>query len=77
LPQPGEEFEHRVSPATAKPPTMRNVAGRSDDGVVEAIEDADRDFVVGVQWHAERLVDDPTHRQLFAALVDAARLRVA
>ena len=41
---------------------MRNVAGRSDDGVVEAIEDTDRDFVVGVQWHAERLVDDPTHR---------------
>ena len=54
---------------------MRSVAGRSDDGVVEAIEDPDRDFVVGVQWHAERLVDDPTHRQLFAALVDAARLR--
>ena len=51
------------------------VAGRSDDGVVEAIEDPGRDFVVGVQWHAECLVDDPTHRRLFAALVDAARLR--
>ena len=51
------------------------VCGRSDDGIVEAIEDPRRDFVVGVQWHAECLVDDPTHRRLFAALVDAARLR--
>ena len=50
-------------------------APRCPSHVVEAIEDPDRDFVVGVQWHAERLVDDPTHRQLFAALVDAARLR--
>jgi putative glutamine amidotransferase len=49
--------------------------GRSDDGVVEAIEDPGRDFVVGVQWHAECLVEDATHRRLFAALVDAARLR--
>lgn len=51
------------------------IAGRSGDGIVEAIEDPARDFVVGVQWHAECLVDDPTHRRLFAALVDAARLR--
>ena len=51
------------------------VAGRSDDGVVEAIEDPGRDFVIGVQWHAECLVDDGDHRRLFAALVDAARLR--
>lgn len=51
------------------------IAGRSGDGIVEAIEDPARDFVVGVQWHAECLVDNPTHRRLFAALVDAARLR--
>jgi putative glutamine amidotransferase len=51
------------------------VAGRAGDGLVEAIEDPSRDFVVGVQWHAECLVEDPLHRRLFAALVDAARLR--
>ncbi len=52
------------------------VAGRSsEDGLVEAIEDPRRDFVVGVQWHAECLVDVEPHRRLFAALVDAARLR--
>jgi putative glutamine amidotransferase len=51
------------------------VAGRSEDGLVEAIEDPERDYVVGVQWHAECLVEDETHRRLFSALVDAARMR--
>ena len=51
------------------------VAGRDPGGLVEAIEDPDRDMVVGVQWHAECLVDDPTHMRLFTALVSAARLR--
>lgn len=51
------------------------IAGRSEDGLIEAIEDPGRDFVVGVQWHAECLVEDDTHRRLFSALVDAARMR--
>jgi gamma-glutamyl-gamma-aminobutyrate hydrolase PuuD len=28
--------------------------------------------VLGVQWHAEGLVDQPRHRALFEALVEAA-----
>jgi putative glutamine amidotransferase len=48
------------------------VAGRADDGTVEAIEDRSRPFFVGVQWHAEMLVDLPAHRSLFRALVKAA-----
>jgi putative glutamine amidotransferase len=42
------------------------------DGVVEAIELPERDFVVGVQWHAEALVDRPEQLDLFKAFVDAA-----
>ena len=39
------------------------VAARATDGTVEAIEDRSRRFVVGVQWHAETLVDlAPTAR---------------
>ena len=38
------------------------VAARADDGTVEAIEDRARPFFVGVQWHAETLVDLPPHR---------------
>jgi putative glutamine amidotransferase len=44
------------------------------DGTIEAIEDPDGPLYLGVQWHAEGLVDAPEHRELFEALVDAARL---
>jgi putative glutamine amidotransferase len=40
----------------------------TEDGIIEAIELADRSFVVGVQWHPEAL-DDP---RLFDALTAAA-----
>jgi len=42
------------------------------DGVVEAIEAPDRDFVVGVQWHAESLAEREDHVGLFGAFVAAA-----
>jgi putative glutamine amidotransferase len=47
------------------------------DGIVEAAELAgDERFVVGVQWHPEELIDhDPAARNLFAAVVEAARRR--
>jgi putative glutamine amidotransferase len=41
------------------------------DGVVEAIEDPARDFVVGVQWHAESL-EGRRDDALFAAFTAAA-----
>ncbi len=49
------------------------VTARADDGVIEAIEATDRDFMIGVQWHAESMVhaEDPQSK-LFRALVNAA-----
>ena len=44
----------------------------SADGVIEGIEAPGRDFVLGVQWHAELLTERPEHARLFAALVAAA-----
>jgi putative glutamine amidotransferase len=49
------------------------VTGRAGDGTVESVEAADRGFVVGVQWHAECLVERPEHAALFSAFVDRAR----
>ncbi|HVH21885.1 MAG TPA: gamma-glutamyl-gamma-aminobutyrate hydrolase family protein [Pseudonocardia sp.] len=46
------------------------VTGRAADGTIEAVELAERDFVLGVQWHPEQ--DD---LRLFSALVAAARSR--
>jgi putative glutamine amidotransferase len=42
------------------------------DGVVEGLELPDRDFVVGVQWHAEAMVNRPEQLALFEAFVQAA-----
>lgn len=43
------------------------------DGVIEGIEVPDHPFAVGVQWHAECLVDREDHLRLFEGLTDAAR----
>ena len=44
----------------------------SADGVVEGIEAPDRSFVVGVQWHAEGLVERPEQAALFREFVETA-----
>jgi putative glutamine amidotransferase len=49
-----------------------SVVGRAPDGVVEAIEDPDLTFWVGVQWHPERL-RDAASRALFDAFAAASR----
>ena len=48
----------------------------AEDGVIEGIELAGPDFVVGVQWHAEAM-DGAPHQALFEAFVDAAARRAA
>jgi putative glutamine amidotransferase len=47
------------------------VVARAADGTVEAIEDRTRTLVLGVQWHAETLIELPEHAALFTALVEA------
>jgi putative glutamine amidotransferase len=50
---------------------LRAVA-HAPDGTVEAIEDASRPFLIGVQWHAEAMVERREQLALFGGLVDAA-----
>src|SRR4051812_14106245 len=45
------------------------VTAWAEDGTVEGFEADDRDFMVGVQWHAECLVDLDEQTALFRALV--------
>ncbi|MBM3887682.1 MAG: gamma-glutamyl-gamma-aminobutyrate hydrolase family protein [Verrucomicrobia bacterium] len=55
-------------------PKLRVVARSTRDGVIEAIEADGSQWVIGVQWHPERLHDRLPHAAaLFRALVDAAR----
>lgn len=48
------------------------VSARAPDDVIEAIELDSERFVIGVQWHPERLLDREPHARLFEALVEAA-----
>ena len=56
---------------------LRVVAHCPDDGIVEALEGTAADhFVLAVQWHPERSVDqDEPSRAIFRALVEAASQR--
>ena len=47
--------------------------GWSDDGLIEAIEATDRDWVVGVQWHAEGLLESRDQHLVFDAFTAACR----
>jgi putative glutamine amidotransferase len=49
------------------------ITGHAPDGTIESVEASDRQFVVGVQWHAETLVDRPEQAALFRAFIDEAR----
>jgi len=53
-----------------------HVTAWSPDGVIEGIESNGETWVVGVQWHPERLLDDdPRMKQLFETFVAACRER--
>ncbi|MCP5151941.1 MAG: gamma-glutamyl-gamma-aminobutyrate hydrolase family protein [Ectothiorhodospiraceae bacterium] len=59
--------------AVHRPADALRVSAVDEDGVVQGVEDPDRPFLVGVQWHPEYLPLQPSQRRLFRRLVAAAR----
>lgn len=53
------------------------VTGRDLDGIVQAIEDPSRDFLMGVQWHPEFLLYSKNQRSLFRELVACAQTHIS
>lgn len=51
------------------------ISARAPDGMVEAVEDPEHPFLVGVQWHPERLAETPASQALFTGLVASAHAR--
>jgi putative glutamine amidotransferase len=49
------------------------VVAKAEDETIEAIEATDRPWLIGVQWHPERTLEDDATRRLFRGFVDAAR----
>ena len=33
------------------------ITSYSEDGLIESVEDSTRDFVIGVQWHPETMIE--------------------
>jgi putative glutamine amidotransferase len=48
------------------------ITARAADGVIEGFEDPTLPLFLGVQWHPERLHDEPEHLALFQLLVKRA-----
>lgn len=53
-------------------PGKMTVCARSDDGLIEAVQDPMRPFYLGVQWHPERTEQDAIGQDLFRKLIAAA-----
>lgn len=49
------------------------VIARTSEGVEEAIEREDQNFWLGVQWHPERMRQDPWQRTIFTKFIQACR----
>ncbi len=49
------------------------VVAHAEDGTIEAFESTGGRFLLGVQWHPERIDDAEHRRRIFAAFADAAR----
>lgn len=66
---PVNTFHHQAAQRLGR--ALRVVA-TAPDGTVEAIEGTGPDLYLGVQWHAETLIDRPEQLALFTELVEAA-----
>jgi putative glutamine amidotransferase len=57
-----------------RPGEKLRVTARATDGIIEGVElQSPHGWVVGVQWHPERMPDDDFAKKLFADFVGAAR----
>ena len=74
----GAEVNSTHHQAILKPGLGLRVVGRAPDGVIEAVEGEFADhFVLGVQWHPERIWrEEPVSRRIFEEFVIAAAGRM-
>ena len=57
-----------------RPGEKLRVTARGADGIIEGVElQSPEDWVIGVQWHPERMPEDAFAQRLFADFVGAAR----
>lgn len=71
---PKAEINSSHHQAIAKPGKNLRVTAHSSDGIIEGVEwIGDSNWVIGVQWHPERMFGDAFSARLFRDFVAAAR----
>lgn len=50
-----------------------DIVGYSDDGVVEAIENRNQPFQIGVEWHPERMIEDISSKNIFKFFLEQVK----
>ena len=65
----GKSYHHQAVKAVGE--NLR-VVSKNEDGTIEAIEATDRPWVIGVQWHPERMLQDAATLRIFEDFVSAA-----
>lgn len=66
----GKSYHHQ---AVNAPGENLKIVSKNADGTIEAIEATDRPWVIGVQWHPERTLQDPPTIRIFDDFVSAAK----
>lgn len=52
----------------------RNISAISQDGYIEAIEDNDKSFFIGVQWHPESMIEyDNKQNNIFKSFINSCK----
>jgi len=67
-------FHHQ---AVRHPGKGLHAVAHTSDGIIEAIESEIHPFFIGVQWHPERMLEDPVMIRLFEAFVKAAAVQAS
>lgn len=50
--------------------TRLDISAKSDDGIIEAVEDKNKTFFIGVQWHPESIMDDRS-KKIFESFLNS------
>ena len=69
----GEGIVHSHHRQALVEPGKLSIVAKSPDGVIEAIQNIDREFYLGVQWHPERTNDENLGPGLFKQFIHACR----
>lgn len=52
-----------------------DIVGKSEDGILEALENSAHPFQIGVQWHPERMIDyDSDNRKIFQEFITCSKV---